>query len=88
MFINRTLYHDKYLLGLFYSTEGDLQMRIAQAAMNKQKQVNKRFKPQEPQETSEGKPGDASSQYLKIVEELQKAQGYQDSENSGKWHVR
>jgi len=66
------------------STENDLQSRITQAALNKQKQVNKRFKPQEPNEV---KSTDASSEYLKIVEELQRAQGHQDTDNS-KWHVR
>jgi len=62
----------------------DVESRIAQAALNKQKEsLNKRLKAND----SRSENTEASSSYLKLVGELQKAEGNKDSDSS-KWNVR
>jgi hypothetical protein len=65
----------------------NIDSRIAQAALNKQRQASKRFKPQDTSSSVPVVAGNTSAEYLKIVGELQMAEGTKEGDNS-KWHVR
>ena len=63
----------------------DFSARIAQAALNKQKQ-SKRFKKQDNTNESD-QTNDSKTAYMKLVSELQKAQGDKDA-TTGACNVR